>query len=91
MVKKKDFCFKLSNSIFRNTIYYGRKRAAKALVGMEIPAVSDYVMNNILHDWKKLTETIGKRLVTKSPPVDLSKEIKKFSWLEVFNRMKQYW
>lgn len=53
--KKKDQCFKLANGIFRNTTYYGRKRAAKALVEMGVPGVSDYVKNNILHDWKHLT------------------------------------
>lgn len=53
--KKKDRCVKLASGIFRNTTYYGRKRAAKALAEMEIPGVSVYVRNNILHDWKNLT------------------------------------
>ena len=53
--KKKDRCIKLASGIFRNTTYYGRKRAAKTLAGMKIPKVSDYVMKNILHDWKNLT------------------------------------
>ena len=53
--KKKDRCFKLANGIFRNTTYYGRKRAAKTLAEMGVPGVSEYVKNNILHDWKNLT------------------------------------
>ena len=53
--KKKDRCFKLASGIFRNTTYYGRKRAAKTLAVMGVPGVSSYVENNILHDWKYLT------------------------------------
>ena len=42
--------------IFSNKTYYGRKRAAIALINCEYTNVSDYVRKNIPGDWKKLTK-----------------------------------
>ncbi|MDP8220736.1 MAG: glycosyltransferase family 4 protein [Candidatus Stygibacter frigidus] len=68
--------------------------SSKMIDFVSLPRLDDVyspLSEDILSYCQRLTKTIGKRLVTKSPQVDLSKEIKKFSWLEVFNRMKQYW
>ena len=46
----------LVKGIFWNTSYYGRKRAAKKLMEIGCPAISDYVRKNILGDWKNLTK-----------------------------------
>ena len=47
----------LARNIFKNTTYFGRKRAARKLVEIGCPKVSNYVRNNILGDWNKLTKS----------------------------------
>lgn len=47
---------KLAKNIFKNTSYYGRKRAARRLMEIAPPKVFSYVKNNILGDWKNLTK-----------------------------------
>ncbi len=47
---------KLAENIFKNTSYYGRKRAARRLIEIAPPKVYVYVKNNILGDWRSLTK-----------------------------------
>ena len=46
----------LAKGIFGNSTYFGRKRAAIKLMGIDCSKVSNYVRNNILGDWSKLTK-----------------------------------
>ena len=55
-LKLRSRMLSLAKCIFRNTSYYGRKRAARKLMEIGCPEVSDYVGKNILGDWKKLTK-----------------------------------
>lgn len=54
--KMRSKMLRLAKNIFRNTSYYGRKRAALSLMEIAPSRVAAYVKNNILGDWKKLTK-----------------------------------
>lgn len=54
--KEKKKMFRLVNGIFKNTTYFGRKRAARKLIEISPDNVSKYVENSILEKWNQLTK-----------------------------------
>lgn len=53
----------MSNNMFHNSSASSRKRTAKRIVAMNVPGVSDYVLKNILGDWKHLNQMMTSNAV----------------------------